>query len=497
MTTTPTTSQTTVASDRIRLWRECPDIMVRELFHVEPDKWQQEFLENFPKRKRLGAKACKGPGKTAVLAWICWNFLLTRPHPKVAATSVSAKNLEDNLWTEMSKWQQKSPLLMEAFTWTKKRIFAKAHETTWWMSARNWSADADKATQADTLAGLHADYLLFVLDESGSIPDAVMAAAEAGLATGIETHLVQMGNPTALSGPLYRACTNEASMWYMVEITGDPDAPNRSPRVSRQWALDQIEKYGVDNPWVRVNVFGQFPPASLNALIGPDEVRAAMARHYGIEKYRHAPRVLGVDVALYGDDRTVIFPRQGLAAFHPVILREPDTLQIAGRVSTRWMNFHDVGPGYGTETADGCFVDNTGGWGAGVVDQLRSLGRDPVGVQFAGKPIDGRFANKRAEILFAAVKWVKDGGALPPIPELVAEMTEPTYSYLGDKILIEPKQAVKDRLGRSPDLFDALGLTFAFPVERADGGTDFGHILGADVKPGRCATDYDPWERVG
>lgn len=477
--------------------------MVRELFHVEPDAWQLELLQAFPHKKRIGAKACKGPGKTAVLAWLAWNFLLTRPHPKIAATSISSKNLQDNLWTEMSKWQQKSPLLMQAFEWTKQRIWARGHETTWWMSARNWSADADKATQADTLAGLHADYLLFILDESGSIPDAVMAAAEGGLATGIETHIVQMGNPTALSGPLYRACTTERSLWHMVEITGDPDDPRRSPRVDRQWALDQITKYGRDNPWVRVNVFGQFPPASLNALIGPDEVREAMSRHVARSVYEKAPRVLGVDVALFGDDETCLYPRQGVVAFPAMVLREPSTLQIAGHVARRWANFRGSDAGAGgleevpLEAADGCFVDNTGGWGAGVIDQLRAMGRDPVGVGFATKALDGQFANKRAEIIFNAVKWVKDGGALPDDPELLAEMVETTYSFLGDKIVIEPKDQIKARLGRSPNRFDALALTFSFPVERADATAEFGHILGEEVKLGKCATDYDPWERVG
>jgi putative ABC transport system substrate-binding protein len=57
----------------------------------------------------------------------------------------------------------------------------------------------------------------------------------------------------------------------LVEITADPDDPRRSARVSAEWAREQIEKYGRDNPWVLVNVFGSFPPHSLDTLIGPDE----------------------------------------------------------------------------------------------------------------------------------------------------------------------------------------------------------------------------------
>jgi hypothetical protein len=65
---------------------------------------------------------------------------------------------------------------------------------------------------------------------------------------------------------------------------------------------------------------------------------------------------------------------------------------------------------------------------------------------------------------FAMADWVKGGGMLPPIPELVAEMTTPTYSFTNGKIILEDKDQVKKRLGRSPDLADALALTFAFPV---------------------------------
>ena len=71
-------------------------------------------------------KACKGPGKTAVEAWLAWNFLVTRDDPKIAATSITADNLADNLWAEMAKWQQRSPYLLTAhFEWTKTRIFCQ------------------------------------------------------------------------------------------------------------------------------------------------------------------------------------------------------------------------------------------------------------------------------------------------------------------------------------------------------------------------------------
>lgn len=467
------------AADRIRLWREKPCVFVREVFGITPDAWQDDLLEAFPFSPRLAALACKGPGKTAVLSWLAWNFLLTRPHPKIAATSISADNLRDNLWTEMAKWQHRSELLKNAFQWTAQRIVARDHPETWYMSARAWSRNADPQQQADTLAGLHADYVMAILDESGGIPDAVMATAEAILSSCIEGHILQAGNPTHLEGPLYRAATKERHLWKLISITGDPDDPKRSPRVSIEWARQQIEKYGRDNPWVLVNVFGRFPPSSLNSLIGPDEVTESMARHLRLDQYAHASRTLGVDVARFGDDPSIIFPRQGLAAFAPTVLRNVDSLQGAGAVARKWADWN----------ADAAFVDATGGYGGGWCDALRGLGRDPIEVQFAGKPNDPRYFNKRAEIWFEGCQWIKDGGALPNIPEMVAELTTPTYTFKGDKLLVEDKDQVKLRLGRSTNYPDALFTTFAQPIFVSRG------TYGEALVPSHAKTDYDPWNR--
>lgn len=443
------------AIDSLRHWREDPRVFVREVLGATPDAWQDQVLAEFPRQRRIALKSCKGPGKTSLLAWLSWNFLLTRPHPRIAATSITGDNLSDNLWAEMAKWQGKSPLLKSAFTWQKSRIFANEHPETWWMSARSWPRDADPQRQADTLAGLHADYILFVIDESGGIPDAVMAAAEPALSTGIEAHIVQAGNPTMLEGPLYRASTTERRLWYVVEISADPDDPLRSPRVSAQWAREQIEKYGRNNPWVLVNVFGQFPPGSINTLIGPDAIADAVKRYWREDQVGLAPRVLGVDVARFGGDASVIFKRQGIQAFPPLEYRNIDGIQGAGTLVRVWKDWG----------ADAAFIDDTGGWATSWIDHAKMLGKSPIPVGFARQAHDpARYANKRAEMYFDAVQWIRDGGALPECPELAAALSTTTYSYRGDKLLLEDKDQVRERLGYSPDHADGFVLTFAEPV---------------------------------
>jgi phage terminase large subunit len=469
-------TQPSLAVEALIRWKAHPARFVRDVFGVIPDAWQDDVLEAFPHHQRIAMKASKGPGKTCVLAWLAWNFLLTRPHPKVAATSISADNLSDNLWTEMAFWRNKSPLLQATFDWTKTRIEAKESPETWWMAARSWPKTADRNQQSLTLAGLHADYILFLLDESGGIPEAVMAAAEAALASCKEGHIVQAGNPTHLEGPLYRACTVERRLWHVIEISGDPDDPKRSPRVSIQWAREQIEKYGRDNPYVLINVFGRFPPSSLNTLIGPDEVEEATRRQYRETDYAHAARILGVDVARFGDDSSIIFPRQGLVAFPPSQQRNIDGTQGAGLVARKWIDW-DV---------DAVFCDDTGGYGASWIDNLIRLGHAPIGVGFASKPNDARFLNKRAEMAFDCVEWIKRGGHVPHIPELTAALTQTTYTYNGDRLMIEPKDDIKQRICYSPDFMDALMLTFAAPVmrkSRQPGGRRTPSLVESEYQP--------------
>ncbi len=485
-----------IALKKIRIWRDDPIQFVRDNFGIEPDEWQKEFLHNYRWHNRSGAKACKGPGKTAVLAWCAWHFLTCFEFSKIAATSITGDNLRDGLWSEMAKWQQKSELLKSLFTWSAEKIVCKDAPEQWFMSARKWARDATGDQQANALAGLHADNIMFIIDEAGGVPDAVMAAAEAVLANaGSDVNpnaiakILICGNPTHLSGPLYRACTKEASLWKMIEITGDPDNPKRSPRISKEWAREQIRKYGEDNAWVMVNVFGKFPPSSVNALLGPDEVRAAMSRHLAREVYIREPKILGVDVALGGGDRTVMTPRQGLAIFKQKVLRCDDPKQIAGTIATSAKKWGNV---------DAIFVDNTGGWGSGVVSWLREWHYPVIPVQFSEKSGDPVYYNKRTEMICNLAHHVKNGGTLPEDPELVEELCAQTYHHKGDKLLMHEKDQIKEILGHSPDKADSAATCFAYPVSKLrlqdilDGKRDYNPVEAMNGPMMEDVADYNP-----
>ena len=113
---------------------------------------------------------------------------------------------------------------------------------------------------------------------------------------------------------------------------------------------------------------------------------------------------------------------------------------------------------------DAVFID-VGAMGAGVVDRLHQLGYDVTEVNFAAASADERFANKRAEMYFKVRDWMQGGGAIPNEPVLKSELSIVEYRFLpSGKIILEPKEKVKEKIGKSPDTADSLVLTFALPV---------------------------------
>lgn len=445
----------------IARWKRDPVAMSREAFRIEPDAWQAELLMAFASRDRarlrIALQACAGPGKTLGLALCGWNFLLCYAehgeHPKGAAVSITSDNLRDNLWSELAMLRDRNEWVRDKFGWTSEKVFAKEHPATWFISARTWAKSASPEQQGRTLSGLHARFVLYLIDESGDISPAVARAAEQGLSNCEWGRIVQAGNPTSHAGMLYEAAQNP-DRYHIIAITGDPDDPRRSPRINAEWARQQIKTYGRENPWVMAYILGKFPPGSINTLLSPDEVHEAMRRHYRPEDFDFAARILGVDCARFGDDPWVIFPRQGLVAFLPRVLRNPKTQEAAGVIAASWQRWG----------ADACFIDDTGGYGGGAIDALELAHFQPIPVNYSGKANDPRYFNKRAEIAFLAADWVKGGGALPNVPEIVAEATTPIYWLHEGKLRLEEKAQVKARLGRSPNYWDAFCETFAQPV---------------------------------
>lgn len=196
-------------------------------------------------------------------------------------------------------------------------------------------------------------------------------------------------------------------------------------------------------------------------LIPLDLVERAATRVYQDTDIELAPRVIGVDPARFGDDRSVIVRRQGLVTFEPAVYNKLDNMQLADKVAWHINDWHP----------DAVFIDQ--GAGVGVIDRLRQLNYDVVEVPFGGKASrDDLYSNKRAEIWWEMKEWLEAGGHIPNHQSLKLELATPTYRYdTRGKRMLEAKDQIKKRLqgGGSPDIADALALTFSSPVVKKGG----------------------------
>jgi hypothetical protein len=216
-----------------------------------------------------------------------------------------------------------------------------------------------------------------------------------------------------------------------------------------------------------------FTASSDNVLIPVDLASDATRRTIDERLLVGLPKILGIDIARFGGDRSCIFKRQGLASFTPLVLEGADNMGVVGRavnIITEWQ-------------PDAVFID--AGRGEGVIDRLRQLGHECIEVNFGGKPDNPRFSNKRTEIWNAMAEWLRQGGVLPPSNELKADLCGPTYSFdPSNRMVLESKDRMKERGLRSTDLGDALALTFSHAV----------HPRIAAHGPARVMSDYNPYE---
>ena len=221
-----------------------------------------------------------------------------------------------------------------------------------------------------------------------------------------------------------------------------------------------------------------------NVLLSVDEVETACRRAPKEGDYGHAAKIIGVDVARQGGDATVIIRRQGLIAWEPIVMRGADAMSVADRIAYEMNEWNP----------DGVLIDGTGGYGAGVIDRLRQLGHRPLEVQFAGKPSDARYLNKRMEMWWDMCEWVKRSGALPPAcTQLRLDLCTPTYGFNdAGKMLLESKEKIKERGMPSSDYADALACTFAEKIIPSQLFDDL--HAGAFHIPRR---QFDPLGRVG
>ncbi len=483
-------------------WRADPVLFVREHFRVEEiDEWQVDVLRALVTDRRIAMSACKGPGKSAVLAWAGWWILACHVDAQGYALSITRENLKDNLWKELAFWQGKSAVLQAMFRVGAERIVSRDpnRELTWFLSARGYAQDADDSKQVNSVAGLHGPFPFILLDEAGDMPPGLVSSAKGIFYTkGQRPWLLVAGNPTSRDGALFWIANTDAAQWKTVRITGDPDDPKRSPRIDIVQARADIAAMTRESPWVMVNILGEFPPQGSDQLFDINDITKGMARDLPFHHYSADARVWGLDPARSeraGADEAALARRQGVMFRKILTWRGLDGPALAGQVARLFDEAERAG-----EAPDAIFVD-VGGIGASAYDHLRMMGFKEIvhGIDFGSNADDqAKYADKRTEMWVELEAMVHTMPVcLPNDPILQAELTSPRYGWTKRQrrtcFALETKDELKARGKRSPNRADACALTKARPVapgtwrqrQRDMGRTD------------RAVTEYDVLKGLG
>lgn len=455
-----------------------------------PDGWQIDFLKDLGKTMRhnnfngrdpvmpfmASRTTGHGVGKSAMSAWLSDIILSTRPYSKGVMTANTGSQLETKTWAELVRWTN---MCRTAHWWkinTGRGNLRMAHHRypeTWRLDGLAWNEH-----KAEAFAGLHASQgsPFFIFDEASAIPDLIMETAQGGLTDG-EPFMFLWGNPTRPSGYFYNTFTKWRKRWHSSRIDSRT-AKKTNKQLIEQWRED----YGEDSDYFRIRVKGEFPKQGTTQFIPTDAVEAAMVRDI-ISPSPVDPIVIGVDVARFGDDSSTIYVRQGFdgRSRPPLRFHGVDTMQLSGRVALLAQEL----------VADAIFIDETG-VGAAVVDRLNQLNIPRVmGVAFNNKsPIKG-YANRAAFMYAQGRDWLKRGGAIPNDDLLKEDLIAREYFLdRNNNIMLEPKDDMKARIGRSPDDGDGLMLTFADFVGPRDVQATMEQLSGAWRRQGQ--DDYDP-----
>ena len=435
-----------------------------------PDVWACEFLDDLGAQIRLrgfngrdavdpiayATASGHGIGKSVLVAWLAKFILDTRPFSKGVLTANTAEQLKTKTWAEVGKWHKMS---LTAH-WFKYSAARGSMSLTHVDNKETWRLDAQTCREenSEAFAGLHAanSTPFYLFDEASNIPDKIFEVREGGTTDG-EPMVFDFGNPTRNSGRFYENAAGKFRHRYRVRTVDSRSVAITNKSRIQQW----IDDYGEESDFVKVRVRGMFPSAGSLQFIKTADVEAAMRRETFVD--RSAALVIGVDVARFGDDESVIFPRLGMDArsFPPLKFQGLDTVQLTGRVIECLRDFRNKG----LECA-GLFVDG-GGVGGGVVDQLRNLSYNPIEVQFGGGPTDKTTYRFKSDEMWGTMRdSIATRLILPEDGELKDQLTQREYGYTltGNKIHLETKKDMKARGLSSPDLADALALTFAMEV---------------------------------
>lgn len=488
-------------------WRSDWNKFIEEALGVTLDPEQQAIVAAVQRNKRVSVRSGTARGKDFVAACIAVSFLYLTPrwnkrgelveNTKVALTAPTDRQVKNIMMPEISR----------LFNKAKKRGFVLPGRLTAYdirTDNEEWFLTGFKADEHnhEAWSGFHAVNTMFIVTEATGISDDTFAAIEGNLQG--NSRIVLVFNPNTVVG--YAARSQKSARWtrFCLNSLTAPNVVQHKllypGQVDYDWVKDKLENwctritadevqaemddFEFEGQWYRPEdlfrkkVLGQFPKVSDDILIPAQWLELAHQRWEqvnGREPLRQEIRMLGVDVAGMGRDCTCFVERKGACVSEFRAHNSggsADHMKIAGQIAA-----------YRRRQIEAYVSIDTIGEGAGVYsrcievdekDYIISCKYSEAAKGHNGKPLTDvtgqyQFINMRAYLFWCVRDWLNPkndtGAMLPPDTQFDEEATEIKWSFRSDgRIIIEPKEDIKERLGRSPDKFDALANTF-YPIQ--------------------------------
>lgn len=431
--------------------------------HIK-DNRNRITIDEYPQVLYEAIASGRGIGKSAEFGMLDHWFMSTR----LGATSITTANTEGQLksrtWPEYAKWFAMAinshwfdltATTIRPQKWFGKILTDELNIDTgyYYSQAQAWSEE-----NPDAFAGVHNPNGLFVkYDEASGIPMPIWNVTEGFFTEPVADRFwIVFSNPRRNTGSFFECFHKNRDQWRTRNIDAR-DVEETDKALYKRL----VDKNGEDSDVVRVEVRGLFPSQGANQFMSREVVRQAQQRE--VVKDPFAPLVLGVDVARFGDDTTVLYFRHGRDArsLPPIRMKGKDNMQVANKVAEQ------------IDKYDPDAVNIDAGNGTGVIDRLREMGYKVNEVWFGSSnkssdEVDPEYYNRRTMMWARMRDWL-GGGCIPDDQRLEDDLLGPEYDFAGrdgDKIMLEPKKPMKKRGLSSPDDGDALALTFAVKVAR-------------------------------
>ena len=466
--------------DGQRFFRDNPAQFAQKILNVRPWKKQRDILQAVANHRKVAVRSCNAAGKTFTAAVTVLWWLMSYDNAIVITTAPSERQVKELLWRE----------IRQLYMPHREAIGGKLTRTRLDFAPNRYAYGFSTNTE-DRFQGFHSGNILVIVDEASGVDEFIYYAIS-GILTSQNAKLLLIGNPHGLAGTFYDAFHKNRGQYHTEHISAfdtpaftqagitaeniadiefpdlpnedqdrpdnddqQPDLPNHSGPVglsTPRWALDSFKEYGPQSSVYQTRVLGQFPEEANDTLIPLRDVEAAVKRPHVVQP--DDKPIMGVDIARFGDDKTVIIIRKGMLVLHIEELRKSDLVNTTGRVITAAKDFK----------VKDIIVDEVG-IGAGVLDTLK------VDNQFQTTGFNGgaradhvdKYLNLRAQIFDGLRQRFADGDiSIPNDPELISQLASLTYRYNArGQLMLESKDVIKAHGMQSPDKADALAYAFA------------------------------------